>query len=99
MDQITRLVNSKYDDIKATFTYFNFVPGSLINLFLLTLDLDKSILLAPAKSYTLWKMVLSGLHGWISVVLILENGKNRLVTFGQRSIREATHIGMCFAIY
>ena len=36
-------------------------------------------------------------HGWFSVVL--EVGKNRLVTFGQCSIREATHIRMSFAIY
>ena len=60
-------------------------------------DLFKSILLAPAKIYALWKMALSGPHGWISVVL--EVGKNQLVTFGQRWIREATYIGMSYAIY
>ena len=65
----------------------------------LWLDLRKSILLAPAKIHLLWKMVLFGPHGCISVALILKNGKNRRVTFGQRSITEATHIGMCFTIY
>ena len=39
----------------------------------------------------------TGSHDWLSVVL--EVGKNRLVTFGQRSIREATYIRMSFAIY
>ena len=63
------------------------------------LDLRKSILLAPAKIHLLWKIILFGPHGCISVALILEDGKNQLVTFGQRSITEATHIGMCFTIH
>ena len=70
--------------------------GQIMQYSISNLDLRKSILLAPVKIHLLWKMVLSGPHGCIGVALILEDGKNRLVTFGQRSITEA---GMCFAIY
>ena len=68
--------------------------GQIIQYSISNLDLRKSILLAPVKIHLLWKMVLSGPHGCIGVALSLEDGKNRLVTFGQRSITATTHTGM-----